>query len=583
MRLDLEEVVDSLRCDSHWLTVARTLLKWLHSAMDTTTPHAEVTVYSPVSEPFKRPLVGSMFAIGRSSECAIPVKDRYLSRRHAEIEAVNGNWVLKDLGSANGTYLNGARVEHDMSLVSGDRIRVGDTELVFVTSEHSTDRFLAIADTAAQPNIVIPIQDLDRLAPDTIDAARLQTLNALARELIEDRPMHELFGFMADKVIEHLQPSRAAIALLSSDGKSFTHVEVRRQDENDATELTLSSTLLTTLVEEKKALAFVDVSVDEKLSRANSIIMQGIRSIICAPLMIGGKVVGLIYVDYLVTQKAISADDVRLLAQIARFAATKLETTELREEALKKRLMDEELRTAANIQRLLLPEAPTAIEGYTFAGTNQPCRTVSGDYYDFLVRPDGRIYFVIADVSGKGVTAGLMMAGLQIAFRIFAKTDADPATLATQLNDALHENLPRSKFVTLILGRLDTSSGDIEYVNAGHTPPVWVRRESVEEVVAGDILLGVVTNATYVNRKIHLGSGDALVLYTDGASEVHNAGGVELGATGITSALANAYGSEASSISLIVTDAVLTHAGEADALDDDVTVVVISRDMHGVA
>ena len=121
--------------------------------------------------------------------------------------------------------------------------------------------------------------------------------------------------------------------------------------------------------------------------------------------------------------------------------------------------MDEELKTASMIQRRLLPAAPPGIDGYTFAGANRPCRTVSGDYYDFVRRPDGRMYFVIADVSGKGITAGLMMAGLQASFRIFCKAIRSPADAGAQLNDALKDTLPQSKFVTLFLGRLDLATG----------------------------------------------------------------------------------------------------------------------------
>jgi GAF domain-containing protein len=146
--------------------------------------------------------------------------------------------------------------------------------------------------------------------------------------------MDELFGFITERIMEHLHPSRAAIALLGPDGRSFTKVEVRRHDPTDVSELTISHTLLAAVVEEKKALAFVDVSVDEKLRRAQSIIMQGIHSILCTPLLIGEAVVGVLYVDYLFTQRSISEEDVRLVAQIGRFAAIKLETTRLREEAV---------------------------------------------------------------------------------------------------------------------------------------------------------------------------------------------------------------------------------------------------------
>jgi serine phosphatase RsbU (regulator of sigma subunit) len=540
-------------------------------------PNAEVTIQSPLFTSFRKTLEGAQISIGRSSECVIPIRDRYLSRRHAEIVATNGVWVLKDLGSVNGTYLNGVRVERDVPLKTGDRIRLGDTEIVFETPEKNTDRFLSIADTAERPHIAIPIHEID-LSPAAPDVARLQTLNTLARDLIEDRPMGELFGFIVDRVMEHLSPSRAALALLGPDGKSFTHVELRRRNRDDPAELTISNTLLAAVVEEKKALAVVDVNADEKLSAAKSIVMQGIRSVCAAPLMIGDAVVGLLYIDYLFAQQKTSEDDVRLLAQIARFAAKKLETTKLREEAIEKRIMDEELRTASNIQRRLLPPAPLGIKGYSFAGHNQPCRTVSGDYYDFVVRPNGRVYFVIGDVSGKGVTAGLMMAGLQVAFRIFSKDDPDPATFVTQLNGALREILPRSKFVTLFLGRLDTESGAIEYVNAGHTPPLWIRGTGVEEVVAGDLLLGVVSAAEYVNRRLVLEPGDSLMLFTDGVSEAQNAAGAELSTGELSERFRELHGASAGAVADRLADLILSHVGEPEALDDDVTIVVVSRE-----
>jgi serine phosphatase RsbU (regulator of sigma subunit) len=543
--------------------------------MESVPPRAEVTVYSPLFSPFRHTLDGTAVSIGRASDCSIPIKDRYLSRKHAEIIAVGNNWVLKDLGSANGTYLNGSRVERDEALKPGDRIRLGDTEIVFEASERNTDRFIAVAQTKASATIAIPVHEItDR--PEAVDIARLQTLTLLARELIEDRPMEELFGFIVDRVMEHLHPSRAAIALLAPDGKSFAKVEVRRQDKNDSSELTISHTLLADIVEEKKALAFMDVSVDDKLSRAQSIIMQGIHSILCAPLMIGNAVVGVLYVDYLFTQRSITEDDVRLVAQIGRFAAIKLETTRLREDAIQKRIMDEELKTASNIQRRLLPAAPSGFAGYTFVGKNQPSRVVSGDYYDFAVRPDGRLYFVIGDVSGKGVTAGLMMAGLQVAFRIFSKTDPDPATLVTQLNLALKENLPQSKFVTLFLGRLDTNSGVIEYVNAGHTPPLWLHKRGVTELTESDLLLGVVTRAEFVNRKLVLDRGDSLILFTDGVSEARNAADADLGSN---LPLGSMHGANADLIARAVNEAVIAHVGAAENLEDDVTLVVVSRSL----
>ena len=544
--------------------------------MTAAAPRAEVTIYSPLATPIRQQLEIATISIGRASDCTIPIKDRYLSRRHAEIAPVNGSWILKDCGSANGTFLNGLRVDRDRPLHTGDRIRLGDTEILFESAEHITDRFLSVADTTSKTTIAIPIQDIEETRYDTGDPAKLKTLSQLAAELLEDQPLDELFGFISDRVLLHTKASRVAIGLLRADGTGFVNAEVRRQDQSDMSELRISRTVLEQVVKEKKALAFVDITGNEKLNRVQSIIAQGIRSILCAPIVIADTVVGVLYVDYLVN-RMISEEDVRLIAQIARFAAIKLETTRLREDAIQKRIMDEELKTASVIQRRLLPAAPTGVIGYTFAGMNRPCRTVSGDYYDFVVRPDGRVYFVIADVSGKGVTAGLLMAGLQASFRIFTRNDPRPADLMMQLNVALKDNLPQSKFVTLVLGRLDTKTGVVEYANAGHTPPLWIQSDGVEELAETDLVLGVISRAQYNNRTMRLAPGDSLVIFTDGLSEAEGIEQEEVASATLQKKLATLHGASAEGVVRAVEDLVLSDVDTP--VTDDVTLVVVSRNV----
>jgi len=546
--------------------------------MSATKRPAEVTVFSPLLAPTSHQLSGDLVTIGRASDCTIPVKDRYLSRKHAELITVNAKWTLRDCGSANGTYLNGNRVSADSPLKSGDRIRLGDTELLF-QSEYSTDRFIAISDSRLTPTISIPIQEIidsrqEQLTGKSLE--RFRILNSLAMELIEDRPLDQLFGFIVDRIMDHLQPSRAAIGLLTDNGKALASVELRRQNKNDVSELLISQTLLAEVVEEKKALASVDITVDNKLSRAQSIVMQGIHSVVCAPLLIQNAVAGVLYVDYYFTQKSLSEEDVRLVGQIARFAAAKLENTRLREEALQKRIMDEELNTAYVIQRRLLPSAAPTVAGYTFAGVNKPCRTVSGDYYDFVARPDGTIYFVIADVSGKGVTAALLMAGLQAAFRIYTKRDPSPAELVGNLNGMLKENLPQSKFVTLFAGRVHSSTGHIEFCNAGHTPPLWLTATGVHELTDTDLLLGMFPRAEFRNQILEMGAGDSLVLFTDGLTEAESPDGVEFGSAQISESVKSRHGSVAADLAEGLQKAIFAHTNE-HSLEDDLTLVVVSR------
>src|SRR5258706_6401222 len=112
--------------------------------MEAPAPRAEVTVYSPLFSPFRQPLVGGTVSIGRASDCKIPIKDRYLSRKHAEIISAGHDWVLKDLGNANGTYLHGVRVEGDSQLASRDSIHIDDTEILFVSYATINDGLLAV-------------------------------------------------------------------------------------------------------------------------------------------------------------------------------------------------------------------------------------------------------------------------------------------------------------------------------------------------------------------------------------------------------------------------------------------------------
>jgi phosphoserine phosphatase RsbU/P len=542
----------------------------------TLTLTAEFTVHTPLLTPERYAFTSELVTIGRSSECSIPVKDRYLSRRHAEVYPSGEQWILKDLGSANGTFVNGSRVVDIRPLISGDRIRLGDTEIIFHL-EHATDRLHVTSSGTVAPTMSIPLSEIE-ITPEvtgkTLDRVRI--LNALAIDLIEEHSSDELFGFILDRVMEHLEPSRAAIGLLSPNGRSLVDMEIRRRDPKDDRELSISQTLLHDAVEQRRALAFVDVSLDEKLSQAQSIIAQGIRSVLCAPLLIGENVVGILYVDFLFAQRAISEEDLRLVAQIARFAAIKIENSRLRDVVIQKRLMDEELKTAYVVQQSLLPDAPPPIAGFTLAGCNRPSRMVSGDYYDFILRPDGRLYFVIADVSGKGVTAALLMAGLQASFRIFAKQDPLPGELLERLNDVLRETMPRSKFITLFAGRLEPATGEIEYANAGHTPPLLLRSGSCRELPEGDILLGMMPSL-YSTHRITLEPGDALVLFTDGLSEAEDEKGEEYSSAGVARTLIPLFARTAGELAVALELAVTEYAGR-DHLDDDLTLLVVARD-----
>jgi sigma-B regulation protein RsbU (phosphoserine phosphatase) len=510
-------------------------------------------------------------SLGRASDCTIPIKDRFLSRRHAEIVNERGTWFVRDCGSVNGTMLNGVKVVDTALLHPGDRIALGDSEVVFHSGE-ATSQFIAVDTTSQAPNLTISVTDDEKER----SSEKTQILSTLALEFLADRPMSELFDFILDRVIFLLRPTRAAIALLAGDRTSFANVKLRRLDPTESEELTISRTLLAEVVDGRKVVSYFDSDMNEKFARAQSIIAQSIRSAVCAPLLVADVVLGVLYIDFTSGHGVVAEDDVRLLGQIARFAAVTLERTRLREEAFAKAKIDEELRTAYTIQQRLLPDVLPEIEGYRFAGTNRPCKTVSGDYYDVVARPDGRIYFVIADVSGKGITAALIMSSVATAFAIFTRTDPTPADLLRDMNATLAPRTSPSKFVTMVAGVLDPATGVVAFANAGHVAPLLVSKSGVDAMRSTDMVVGILPTAQYRNQTLTLGPGDSLVLFTDGVTEAENIAEEQLGLDPISEMLLTMRSSEAPAILDRIDTYVHDYIGEVPA-GDDVTMLAMTR------
>jgi sigma-B regulation protein RsbU (phosphoserine phosphatase) len=530
-------------------------------------------VLQPNLAPQKFDLGTPMITLGRATECTIPIRDRYLSRRHAEIVFDAGIWMVRDCGSVNGTMLNGTKLVTPTPLRTGDVIALGDTQVVFEPDESSVSQsklFARESDSHAK-SLVVPMRD-------AIDqTTRTSLLGSLAIQFIEDRPMEELFEFILDKVVGLLSPSRAAIALLGGNGE-FDAVRIRRSDESESLDLFISKTLLAEVIEERKVVSYVDTAIDDRLAQAKSLIGQDIRSAICAPLLVGDAVLGVLYLDFVAQRGAVTHEDVHLVAQIARFAAAKLETTRLREEAIVKAKFEEELRTAYSIQSRLLPTHLPSGDGYAFAGANRPCRTVSGDYYDVVVRPDGRIYFIVADVSGKGITAALVMASVATAFSIFTRSDPTPAELLREINQTLAPRTAPTKFVTMVVGILDPATGNVQFANAGHVAPLLIGREGVRTLDSTDLVVGLIAQARYRDQQLALEPGDALVLFTDGVTEAENEAEDQLGLAPVAALVTTMHGHPASQILDAIEAHVQAFIGDV-ANNDDVTLMAISRTM----
>jgi sigma-B regulation protein RsbU (phosphoserine phosphatase) len=223
-------------------------------------------------------------------------------------------------------------------------------------------------------------------------------------------------------------------------------------------------------------------------------------------------------------------EDRRALALFANQAALALEQARLHQEALEKERLEREMELAAQIQKGILPRSLPVVDGYELLGWTRPARDVGGDYWDVLRLPDGRLAMLVADVSGKGVSAALLVSTVHSALRLLLARGESISGMLQAVNQHLVEFSASNKFATLLLVTLDVASGELSFVNAGHNPGVILRGDgTVELLPACAVPLGLLPSPSYAETVQRLDPGDLLCIYSDGVTEAAARDGEEWG------------------------------------------------------
>lgn len=276
-------------------------------------------------------------------------------------------------------------------------------------------------------------------------------------------------------------------------------------------------------------------------------------------------------------EAAFTAEDAELLQFFASAASLTIEKALLHRQVLEKQRIEDQLSVAREVQFGLLPGAPPRLAGYDVAALNLSTHAIGGDYYDYVPLGENRIGVVVADVSGKGIPAALIMATFRAALRIEMKREADLRAVAARLNEAVLEFRDAARFVTAVCCVLDTASGELRYVNCGHNPPLLLRGSGASQALRlGGFALGLRAAESFESGSETLAPGDTLVLYTDGVVEPANAAGVEFGTERLEAAVRTSTGRPASQALQSVVDATRAFSGH-DGYDDDFTLVVLHR------
>ena len=241
------------------------------------------------------------------------------------------------------------------------------------------------------------------------------------------------------------------------------------------------------------------------------------------PMQLQGKTRGLILLGERPIKKEYSESDLEFIYSIGNLAIISLENTRLFYEALEKQKMEEDLLIARDIQRNLLPNTLPDYDSYDIAALNVSSKQVGGDYYDIIPLEDDKFYIAIADVSGKGVPASLMMANIQAFLQVICRQGIRIDEATGMINDLVTANTSEGRFITFFWGYIDTKKNTLTYVNAGHNPPYVIRDGKIFKLDKGGIILGVMnTVVPYIFEEVELKKNDVIILYTDGVSEAMN-------------------------------------------------------------
>ena len=508
--------------------------------------------------------------------------DAGLSRQHLVVEKSGNEWIVRDVGSKNGTLVNGFRITGPAVLKAGDRISAGHLTLEVTGTNAAEPETVVFVDEDVQPTatatvatslegLVGPDESSDDLGRTRVFQGSPQTraLIRASRELVEHRPLEELFEVIMDLAIEAVTAGRGVLMTLEN-GKLIT-----RAHRGDGFQI--SSAVRDRVLNDRASLLVRDAQMDQALRERKSIVMQSVHSMMAVPLQTNDRVIGIIYVDTPNLLRQFTREDLNLLTVMANVAAIRVEHARLAEEERLLQLMGKELQQAAEIQRGLLPTDAPAPAGFEIAGRNDPCRTVGGDYFDYISFPDGRVGMIVADVAGKGLPASLLMSSLKAFVQVIFENGDDLAIKVTKLNKLVKSNCPGNRFITFVICVLDPNTGEVAYCNAGHNPPLLIRASGLtEHLPAGGLILGIIPWAEYEEGCCRLDPGDTVVLFSDGVTEANAKDGDEFGEQRLASVVRDCAGSPAATTVQVVFDEVARFS-EGSPPADDITVVVAKR------
>ncbi len=529
---------------------------------------ALLTIRSRDGRQFTYELGSTRVRVGRAETCQIVLRnDGEVSREHAELWIGDGARVMvADLNSKNGTRADGGETFRNAVRVVQRRVYIGEHEIE-VRGDHNTEATTVVF-AAEEPEGLDGTRFFPSSQRPELNQKRLGLLIGLGERLGGTFERKQLLEQAIDACCEALEFERAIIVLKTARGEAELPV-TRNMQRDDTGAYKVSRTLINrALVDGERAI--VNNPATDVGNITESLVRFPICSALCVPITYREEILGVIYGDRITTASTYRPRDVDFLAAIAQQVGVGLANLRMAQEQVRIRALEQELDQARTIQRMLLPPAPLTVGNVTIEGFNEPSSAVGGDYFDFFELGDGRVGIIIADVTGHGLPAALMMANIQAAVRASMTGDVSLTDLASRINRLICRNTGSDVFITAVIGVVNPASGLIEFVNAGHPPPLLIGGEvrSLSEE-HNSLPLGVEPGDTYhvtrIERDPH---HDAVLLYTDGLTEAASREREWLGVEGVVDALRQLPERNTGAVIRASRAAVKKHLGGAAPVDD---------------